>query len=93
MLPPSGLSTLPTTAPLPIDIRRFPWIRPLAADYAFAYPQLAEFFAGNPSEASEWTAAVARARQHPRARGQVADLVQAQQRARGAPADALGASA
>ena len=93
MLPPSGLSTLPTTAPLPIDIRRFPWIRPLAADYAFAYPQLAEFFAGNPAEASEWPAAVARARQHPRARGQVAELVQAQQRARGAPPEALGASA
>ena len=24
-----------STVRLPIDIRRFPWIRPLAADYAF----------------------------------------------------------
>ena len=32
---------------LPIDIRRFPWIRRLAVDYAFDYARVAEFFAGN----------------------------------------------
>ena len=93
MLPPSGLSTLPTTAPLPIDIRRFSWIRPLAADYAHAYSKLADFFSGNPADADAWSAAIARARQHPRPRSAVVDLLQTQQRARGAPAEALAASA
>jgi bacillithiol biosynthesis cysteine-adding enzyme BshC len=87
------VSTLPTTAPLPIDTRRFSWIRPLAADYAFAHGQLSAFFAGNPADTAAWTAAIARARQHPRPRGEVADILQAQQQARGAPADALAASA
>jgi bacillithiol biosynthesis cysteine-adding enzyme BshC len=97
VLPPSGLSTLParTTlpAPLPIDTRRFPWIRPLAADYAFAHAQLSAFFAGNPADTEAWTAAIARARQHARPRAEVADLLQAQQQARSAPAEALAASA
>jgi bacillithiol biosynthesis cysteine-adding enzyme BshC len=93
VLPPSGLSTLPTTAPLPIDIRRFSWIRPLAADYAFAFTKLADFFSGDPADVDSWTAAVARARQHPRPRNDVVELLQAQQRARSAPAEALAASA
>ena len=33
---------------LPVDIRRFPWIRRLASDYAFDFSRLADFFAGNP---------------------------------------------
>jgi len=93
VLPPSGLSTLPTTAPLPIDIRRFSWIRPLATDYARAYSKLTDFFAGNPADPEAWSAAIARARQHPRPRGAVVDLLQVQQRARSAPAEALAASA
>lgn len=92
MLPHSGLSTLPTTAPLPIDIRRFPWIRRLAADYAFDYERLADFYAGNPSDPSAWQAAIARTTQYPRSRAALVDLLQAQQRARGAPAEALAAS-
>ena len=50
MLPQSGLTG--TAARLSIDIRRFPWIRRLAADYAFEYSRLAEFFAGNPADAA-----------------------------------------
>jgi bacillithiol biosynthesis cysteine-adding enzyme BshC len=93
VLPHSGLSTLPTTAPLHIDIRRFPWIRRLAVDYAFDYPRLAEFFAGNPAAEDDWSAAIALAQSHPRQRAAIADLLQTQQRARGAPAEALAASA
>ena len=35
------LSSPAGSARLPIDIRRFSWIRPLAADYAFAHAKLA----------------------------------------------------
>ena len=93
MLPHSGLSTLPTTAPLNIDIRRFPWIRPLATDYAFDSARLSDFFTGHPAEPDDWTTAIASAQRHPRQRAALADLLQAQQRARGAPAEALAAAA
>jgi bacillithiol biosynthesis cysteine-adding enzyme BshC len=78
---------------LPIDIRRFPWIRRLAADYAFNYAQLDEFFSGNPTEPAAWRAAIARAQQHRRQRDAVADILDAQQRRRGAPPQALEATA
>jgi bacillithiol biosynthesis cysteine-adding enzyme BshC len=93
VLPHSGLSTLPTTAPLHIDIRRFPWIRRLATDYAFDSGRLADFFSGHPAERDDWSAAIGRAQRQPHQRAAVADLLQAQQRARGAPAEALAASA
>ena len=85
-------STLATSARLPIDIRRFPWIKRLAVDYAFAYDSLAGFFAGDPRQAEAWRGAVARAQQQPRQRDAVADLVLAQQRRRGAPAAAEAAA-
>lgn len=91
MLPQSGVST--TSARLPIDIRRFPWIRRLAADYAFDFARLSEFFAGNPAEASAWREAIARTQRHPRPRDAVADLLEAQQRRRGAPPEAAAAAA
>ena len=91
MLPQSALTG--TTARLPIDIRRFPWIRRLAADYAFDYARLADFFAGNPADASAWADAITRTQRHARSRDAVADLVQAQQRRRGAPPEAIAATA
>jgi bacillithiol biosynthesis cysteine-adding enzyme BshC len=78
---------------LPIDIRRFPWIRQLAADYAFDYERVADFFAGNPADPAAWRAAISRAQQHPRQRGAVATLLAAQQQRRGAPQEAVAASA
>ena len=90
MLPQSGLTG--TTTRLPIEIRRFPWIKRLAADYAFEYARVADFFAGNPADPSAWREAIGRAQRHPRDRPAVADLVQAQQRRRGAPAEALAAA-
>lgn len=82
-----------TTVRLPIDIRRFPWIRKLAADYAYDFGRVAEFFAGNPADPAAWRDAVARAQQQPRQREATAAILEAQQRRRGAPRAALAASA
>jgi bacillithiol biosynthesis cysteine-adding enzyme BshC len=78
---------------LPVDIRRFPWIRRLASDYSFDYPRLAEFFAGNPADASAWADAIARVSGHARQRNTLVEVLQAQQRRREAPPEAVAASA
>lgn len=91
MLPQTGLSG--TTTRIPIDIRRFPWIRRLAADYAYDFDKVAEFFAGNPADPAAWRAAIARTQRHPRQREPIAGVLQAQQRRRGAPPEALAAAA
>jgi bacillithiol biosynthesis cysteine-adding enzyme BshC len=95
VLPHSGVSApvSETTSRLAIDIRRFPWISRLAADYVFAHPQLADFYAGSPADPASWRDAVARAQQYPRPRAAVVELLHAQQRERGAPAEALAATA
>ena len=80
-------------ARLPIDIRRFPWIRRLAADFVFDHARVADFFAGNPDDPSAWRDAIARTHQHHRQRDAIADLVQAQQRTRGASDAAISATA
>jgi len=81
------------SARLPVDIRRFPWINRLAADYAFDYSRLADFFAGNPADPGAWRDAISRTQQLVRQRDVVADLLAAQQERRGAPAEALAAAA
>lgn len=91
MLPQTGAAA--TSTRFPIEIRRFPWIKRLASDYAFDYPRVAEFFAGNPADAAAWSGAIARAQRHPRDRERIAEIVLAQQRRRGAPPDALAAAA
>lgn len=95
MLPQSGVSTpgLSTAAPLPIDIRRFPWIKRLVADYAFNHARLSDFYAGNPADRAAWDSSIVRTQQHQRPHAAIADLLQAQQRSRGAPAEALAAAA
>ena len=37
---------------IPVDVRRFPWIRRLAADYAYDFPAVAPFFSGDPADES-----------------------------------------
>ena len=74
-----------------VDIRRFPWIRRLATDYAFAFEKVGAFFAGDPSRPDAWAAAIARRQAHAaspaaRAPADLARLVAAQQDRRGAPA-------
>ena len=62
-------------------------------DYAFAYDQLADFFAGDPGKPDAWRGAIARAQEHPRQREQIVSILEAQQRVRGAPPEALAAAA
>ena len=83
--------TSPTTR-FPVEIRRFPWIKRLAGDYAFDFPRVADFFAGDPTDRSAWVDAITRAQHHPRQRDTIADIVQAQQRARSASPQALATS-
>ena len=80
------------TARLAIDSRRFPWIRRLAADYAFDYARVAEFYAGDPSDPQAWRDVIARSQRHVRRRDEVAALLQAQQQRRGAPPEAVAAA-
>ena len=91
MLPQSALTG--TSTRLPIDIRRFPWIRRLAADYAYDYPRLADFFAGTPADPSAWAEAIRRTQRAGRPSEAIANLVQAQLRRRGAPPEAIAAAA
>lgn len=88
--PPSG-DAAPGTR-LPIDIRRLPWIRRLAADYAYDFARLSPFFAGNPEDPAAWRDAIARTQRHPRQRERVVELLHEQQRARGAHANAIAAT-
>ncbi len=78
---------------VPVDIRRFPWIRRLAADYAYDSARLLPFFAGHPSDPQAWADAIARTQAFPRDRERVASIVGAQQERRGAPAEARAAAA
>ena len=76
-----------------VDIRRFPWIRRLACDYAFDFGRLDDFFVGNPAHRAAWTEVIARTQQHARQRDRVSALLRAQQERRGVPAEALAAAA
>ncbi len=82
-----------TASSLAVDIRTFPWIRRLASDYAFAYENVAPFFAGNPAVSSAWADTIARSQGYARQPAEVARLVAAQQEQRGAPRAARDAAA
>jgi bacillithiol synthase len=81
----SDASSTSAAVPLAVDIRKFPWIRRLATDYAFAYDRVAPFFAGNPADPSAWAEAIARTQVHPRKPAETALVVAAQQARRSAP--------
>lgn len=85
---------LPSTSSrrVPIDIRRLPWVRPLAADYAYAFERLAPFFAGNPADLAAWRETARRAGQHPRDRARLTAVIAAQQERRQAPPEARAAA-
>lgn len=86
----SDTSSSTAPAALAVDIRRFPWIRRFATDYAFAFDRVAPYFAGNPAQASDWATAIARRHAH-RARtphpapAELVRVVAAQQERRNAP--------
>ncbi len=78
-------TTRDTATPLSVDVRRFPWVRRLAADYTHNFAPLASFFAGDPATDSAWGEAIRRTTAHPRDREAVAGIVEAQHERRGAP--------
>src|SRR5436190_4194392 len=77
---------------LSVDLRRFPWMSRLAADYVYAFEQVAPFYNGNPADPAAWRDAIARAQRHPRQRDAVVDVIAAQQRRRAAPPTAIAAA-
>src|SRR5262245_45631070 len=74
-----------TRAPASIDVRRFPWIRPLAGDYAFNFARVAALYAGDPASRQAWAETIDRVRSAKRAHQAVADVIAAQQARRNAP--------
>lgn len=90
-------ASLPTTSGesptrTAVDIRRLPWIRRLAADYAFAYPSVAPFFSGNPSDARAWDDAIRQSQARGRKRDDIAAILARQQDHRDAPSAARAAA-
>ena len=85
-------SSNPVSAPadeplvrVPVDVRRFPWMRRLAIDYAYDFRSIAPFFSGDPSERTAWADAIARTQAHTRRRVDIASVIAAQQTRRDAP--------
>jgi bacillithiol synthase len=78
---------------LSIDLRTVPWIRRLAADYAFDYGRVADWFSGHPGDRSAWEQAIGRAQRHERPRDAIAAVVDAQLARRAAPPAARHAAA
>jgi bacillithiol biosynthesis cysteine-adding enzyme BshC len=76
-----------------LDLRDLPWVRRFAADYSHDFEQLAPFFAGNPAVPDAWASVIARTTAFERDRDRLASLIDAQQRSRTAPAEALAATA
>jgi bacillithiol biosynthesis cysteine-adding enzyme BshC len=75
-----------------VDIRKFPWIRRFATDYAFQFERVAPYFSGNPAQADAWAQAIARRQAHPGAPADLARVVLDQQQRREAPADSRAAA-
>jgi bacillithiol synthase len=93
---PAAPPPTPSAAPLRaarVDVRRFPWVRPLAGEYAFNYDRIDGLYAGNPSDPSAWRAAITRVQQHNRNREAIAHVIRTQQEQRGAPPAAREAAA
>jgi bacillithiol biosynthesis cysteine-adding enzyme BshC len=67
-------------------------MRRLAIDYSFEYSRLGDFYAGDPSQASAWSAAIGAAANRRFDRGAIADILAAQQDRRSAPAEARAAA-
>jgi len=75
-----------------VDLRRFPWIRRLAADYAYDFSAVARFFSGDPADRQAWTHVISRTQAHPRQAAEIARVLAGQQQRRGAPEPARAAA-
>jgi bacillithiol biosynthesis cysteine-adding enzyme BshC len=78
---------------LAVDLRRLPWMRRLALDYAFDYDAVSPFFAGDPRQRDAWIDTFARVRGHSRPHAAIAAMIAAQQEHRDAPAPARASAA
>jgi bacillithiol biosynthesis cysteine-adding enzyme BshC len=76
-----------------IDVRRFPWIRPLVGAYANDFASIAPLFAGNPADPGAWRETIARVAGAARDRATIASILARQLDRRGAPAPAKQAAA
>jgi len=76
-----------------VDVRRFPWIRPLAGDYAYDFRKVESLYAGDPTAPAAWRDAIARTQRHPRRHQEIAAVLAAQQARRNAPPEARAAAA
>jgi bacillithiol biosynthesis cysteine-adding enzyme BshC len=76
-----------------IDIRRFPWIRPLVGAYTHDFASVAPLFAGDPADPEAWRQTIRRVQRAPRDREQLVALLDRQLENRRAPADARQAAA
>ena len=74
-----------------VDLRRYPGIRRLAADYSDGADRLLEFYAGNPNDPGAWRRAIDLAQAHPRERIGLCDALARQQQHRDAPPEARAA--
>lgn len=88
----SDTTTTPASSAVAVDIRRFPWIRRFATDYAFQYEHVASFFSGNPATTGAWAEAIARRQAHAGRPAELSRVLLAQQQRRGAPPAARAAA-
>jgi bacillithiol synthase len=76
-----------------VDVRRFPWIRPLSGEYAFHFDRIASLYAGDPARPEAWRDVISRVQAHPRSPEAIAAVLAAQQARRNAPPEARAAAA
>src|SRR4051794_172148 len=76
-----------------VDVRRFPWIRPLSGAYAFDFPAIAGLYAGDPQHPEAWRDVIARVQARRRQPEAIAAILAAQQERRQAPPEAREAAA
>jgi bacillithiol biosynthesis cysteine-adding enzyme BshC len=85
---PQGSAVSESSVKIPVDVRRFAWVRRLAADYAYDFRSLEPFFTGDPRSPSAWTETIARTQAHERHRDAIAQVIATQQHRRRASARA-----
>jgi len=81
-----------TDSLIAVDVRRFPWVRRLTADYAYDFRSVAPFFSGDPTDRRAWADSIRRTQSHERRREQIAQVIATQQQRRGAPPRAVEAA-
>ena len=81
----SSAAAADSASRLAVDVRRFPWVRPLAGDYAFNFPTIAPLYAGDPTSPASWRDVAERVQSHTRDRGRLVNSLAAQQTQRSAP--------